>query len=260
MTLIITKQESPATKYECINGARVAVAHVVKGTAFRISLRVDHTSYDFHEGRLHYELFYATKKGATILAPVPGEASFRMTVASTNGKSCDINCRILTLSSRHGHRCFAFRIRLVHPTRDEEFVETFTGVMYTWARLSQISCRASRARRSDEEWTDVKSKKRVRDDTLIEPLLPPPPVTLETTFAAFLNTWSNVPFDERPTKLRRLVADLPGEQQSLANDVGYFLSQRESDPEQWMPSDFDNPTLSSPGETCEFIDVDSFFV
>lgn len=246
---MITNQESPSTAYEHIGGVRVAVAQVVKNTAFRISLRVDLAPYTFLTGKLEYELFYVNDMGAVTTDPVPGRKNFKVTVIAMGDNSCVLNCRMKALSSRHEHRRFALRIRLGHPTEDDEFVETFTGVMHTWSRLAQISRRVQSD--EDAEWTEVKRKKRARVDILTD--------SLETTFTAFLDAYDAVSADERPTKLRRIVANLPGERQSLVNDVSYYLSQRETAPVLYLPPDFDNWTLSSPSE-CELVDVDSFFV
>jgi hypothetical protein len=246
MTLVITKQESSTTSYEKIDKEHFVIAHVVKGRTFTISLRVDHAPCNFITGKLDYELYYTNQRNYPRLVPFPQQDAFEVKVKSirADGNVCDIDCRINELTLPNRVRTFALRIRL---SANGNFVATSTGLIRTWAKKVRL---INVPGGDNDEWTQVKTVKRPRVDT-----------SLEATFAAFIAACDRVSADERPTKIRRLIADLPDERQTLANDVGYFLSLREIPPPpvQW-PMVADDPILSSTGESSEFIDVDSFFM
>jgi hypothetical protein len=50
------------------------------------------------------------------------------------------------------------------------------------------------------------------------------PFSLENSLTNFLESYGSIPSQERPAKIRRLVTTLPMPLQSLANNVGFFLS------------------------------------
>lgn len=217
MALRVTELTGKFTLLESFQGIKVSVTQVVKGIWFFVTLHVDPVPFNFIDYELRGTLVYANNGHNLEISPCAACHAVKIECLRTEVDKCFLRCRLLTLSSQHEHRHFAIQFRLTN--NDGFFAEAFTPPLHSWARL----------RDADEHLRKFHSLKRAR------PADTQPPPSLESAFAMFLHACRSLPTDERPAKLRRLVAELNADEQSLVSDVSFFLSHRELPPVPWDP-------------------------
>jgi len=239
----ILRQESIAKEKFSRNAIQKEVCVVAKGLAF--SIDISSTSIDFHNAKIYAKLFYDSddEDFKPIELPKSDPLTYKVFI-STSGDRTTVECRIYVLTSQHENALFRVKIgvavgaqtleiasepiRVVSkPSQIQKEKRKRAGTVTT-APPSPISIPSTPAlvaattastaccKRPLDPLSVMDSLRRLEEQQkeqrqLIEHLISaktevPLEDEFEAAFNKFLNAWSKLPIDERPTKMHKVVS------------------------------------------------------